>query len=95
MSKQKTVKETKVTNVLTAKRGRPVVTDSARQIKLAARDERVANGGSVERGRPNNPNSARQIRLAEAAARKANGIAIKVGRPRLVKVELVEELVEA
>ena len=95
MSKQKTVTETVVTNVVTAKRGRPVIAGCARQIKLAARDERVANGGSVERGRPNNPNSARQIRLAEAAARKANGIAIKVGRPRLVKVELVEELVEA
>ena len=93
MSKQKTTTATKVTNVLTAKRGRPVVEGCARQAKLAARAERVAKGGSVERGRPNNPNSARQIRLAEAAARKANGIVVKVGRPKLVKVEL--ELVEA
>ena len=93
MSKQKTVKETKVTNVSTAKRGRPVVEGCARQIKLSARAERVAKGGSVERGRPNNPNSARQIRLAEAAARKANGIVIKVGRPKMIKAET--ELVEA
>ena len=71
----------------TAKRGRPVVNNSARQAKLAARAERIANGGSVERGRPANPTSKRQARLAAQAARVEAGIAIKVGRPKAVKVE--------
>lgn len=72
----------------TAKRGRPVVSNSARQAKLAARDARVAAGGSVERGRPANPESKRQARLAAQVARAAAGIAIKVGRPKsTVKTE--------
>lgn len=66
----------------TAKRGRPVVANSARQAKLAAREAKVAAGGSIERGRPANPNSKRQARLAAQAARKAAGIEIKVGRPK-------------
>lgn len=73
----------------TKRRGRPVVNNSARQAKLAARAERIANGGSVERGRPSNPNSARQARLAAQAARKAAGVEIKVGRPKAVKAEEV------
>ena len=73
----------------TTKRGRPVVTTSARQAKLAARAQRVANGGSVERGRPANPNSKRQARLAAQAARKASGIEVKVGRPKTVKTDAV------
>ena len=66
----------------TAKRGRPVVENSARQAKLAARAARVAAGGSVERGRPANPNSKRQARIAAQEARKAAGVEIKVGRPK-------------
>ena len=81
--------KTKSVEVKTAKRGRPVVTTSARQAKLAARAERVANGGSVERGRPANPNSKRQARLAAQAARKASGVEIKVGRPKAVKADAV------
>ena len=72
-----------------AKRGRPVVANSARQTKLAARAERVANGGTVERGRPANPNSKRQARLAAQEARKAAGVEIKVGRPKTVKADAV------
>ena len=72
-----------------AKRGRPVVANSARQAKLSARAERVANGGAVERGRPSNPNSKRQARLAAQEARKAAGITIKAGRPKVVKTEEV------
>jgi hypothetical protein len=34
------------------RRGRPVVTGSNRQTKLAARAARVANGEAVKRGRP-------------------------------------------
>ena len=73
----------------TTKRGRPVIENSARQAKLAARAERVANGGSVERGRPSNPNSKRQARLAAQEARKAAGVEIKVGRPKTVKADTV------
>ena len=65
-----------------ARRGRPVVNNSARQAKLAARAERVAAGGSIERGRPANPTSKRQARLAAQAARAASGVEIKVGRPK-------------
>lgn len=65
-----------------AKRGRPVVSNSARQAKLAAREARVAAGGTVERGRPANPNSKRQARIAAQEARKAAGVDIKVGRPK-------------
>ena len=65
-----------------ARRGRPVVNNSARQAKLAAREARVAAGGKIERGRPSNPESKRQARLAAQAARAAAGVAIKVGRPK-------------
>ena len=82
-TKTKTVK----TETSSAKRGRPVVNNSARQAKLAAREARVATGGSVERGRPANPESKRQARLAAQAARAAAGVAIKVGRPKAAKVE--------
>ena len=77
-TKTKTVK----TETSSAKRGRPVVNNSARQAKLVARAERVAAGGSIERGRPSNPTSKRQARLAAQAARAAAGIAITVGRPK-------------
>jgi len=75
------------TETKTAKRGRPVVENSARQAKLTARAARIANGGSVGRGRPSNPSSARQAKLAAQEARKASGIEIKVGRPKVVKAE--------
>jgi hypothetical protein len=79
--------ETTTNATATAKRGRPVINNSARQAKLTARAERVAAGGSVERGRPSNPTSKRQARLAAQAARAAAGVAIKVGRPKAAKVE--------
>ena len=81
--------KTKSVEVKAAKRGRPVVSNSARQAKLAARAQRIANGGSVERGRPANPNSKRQARLAAQAARKAAGVEVKVGRPKTVKTDAV------
>jgi hypothetical protein len=77
------------TETKTAKRGRPVINNSARQAKLAARAARVEAGGSIERGRPSNPNSKRQARLAAQAARKAAGIDIKVGRPKSAAKEAV------
>jgi hypothetical protein len=81
--------ETTTNATATAKRGRPVVSNSVRQAKLAAREARIALGGSVERGRPSNPESKRQARLAAQAARAAAGVAIKVGRPKAVKAEAV------
>jgi hypothetical protein len=83
---------TETTATTTAKRGRPVINNSARQAKLAARAERIANGGSVERGRPANPTSKRQARLAAQAARVEAGIAVKVGRPKAIKAEEVAAL---
>ena len=69
------------------RRGRPVVENSTRQAKLAARIARVAAGGSISKGRPANPDSKRQARLQAQTARAAAGIVIKPGRPKTVKVE--------
>ena len=74
MSKSTTVKNT-------GKRGRPTVSNSARQARLAARAARVAAGGEVKRGRPASQGSARQAKLAAQAARIAAGETIKRGRP--------------
>jgi len=46
-----------------SKRGRPTVSNSARQARLAARAARVAAGGEVKRGRPANTSSARQAKF--------------------------------
>jgi len=69
------------------RRGRPVVENSARQMKLAVIAAKINSGETISRGRPSNPNSARQARLAAQEARKAAGIEIKVGRPKMVKTE--------
>ena len=72
-------------------KGRPVVENSARQARLAARAARVAAGGSVQRGRPAVEGSARQAKLAAQAARVAAGGTIKRGRPATKKVAEVTE----
>jgi len=77
-------------NTETKSKGRPVVENSARQMRLAARAIRVAAGGEVKRGRPSNPESARQQRLAV----RASGVTVKRGRPKMEKQE-VEATVEA
>jgi hypothetical protein len=66
-------------NVETAKLGRPVNVNSARQIRLAELAAKKAVGEGKQ-GRPVNPDSVRQQRLAELAAKKANG-ELKLGRP--------------
>ena len=66
-------------------KGRPVVENSARQMRLAARAARVAEGGEVRRGRPTVANSARQAKLAVQAAKIAAGEVIKRGRPKMEK----------
>lgn len=65
-------------------KGRPVVANSVRQMKLAAQAERIANGGSIKRGRPTASTSKRQERLAERATLLASGVTIKPGRPKKV-----------
>jgi hypothetical protein len=63
----------------TGKRGRPVDTNSVRQVRLAELEAKRANG-ELRRGRPVETDSARQIRLAELEAKKASG-GFKLGRP--------------
>lgn len=75
--------------VVTKRRGRPVVENSTRQVRLAARAARVAAGGEVKRGRPANQTSVRQQKLAERAAKLAQGIVVKRGRPAQPKAEAV------
>ena len=63
----------------TGKRGRPVDTSSARQVRLAELEAKRANG-ELKRGRPVDTSSARQVRLNELEAKRANG-ELKRGRP--------------
>ncbi len=83
MSKQK--KSVEIVETVKSK-GRPVVENSARQMRLAARAARVAAGGEVKRGRPAVQTSARQAKLAAQAARIAAGEVIRRGRPKVEKV---------
>ena len=71
-----------------SKRGRPTVSNSARQARLEARAARVAAGGEVKRGRPANTSSARQAKLAVKAAKIAAGESIKRGRPSTKQAEV-------
>ena len=79
----------KVKTTTTAKRGRPTVSTSARQARLAARATRAAAGGSIGRGRPASGESARQKKLADRASKIAAGEVIKRGAPKKVKPEAV------
>jgi hypothetical protein len=63
----------------TGKRGRPVDTSSARQMRLAELEAKRANG-ELKRGRPVDTSSVRQVRLAELEAKRTNG-ELKRGRP--------------
>ena len=73
-----------------AKRGRPVIANSARQTKLSKWEAKLANGETISRGRPSNPVSNRQMRLATQAVRKSAGLDIKVGRPKKESTLIVE-----
>jgi hypothetical protein len=75
-------------NAVKGSKGRPVVENSARQARLAARATRVANGGEVKRGRPTVETSARQAKLAARAARVAAGGTVKRGRPATKQTEV-------
>jgi hypothetical protein len=71
------------------KPGRPVVENSTRQIRLAARAARAQATGEVKRGRPANPNSARQAKMTARVNVLMNGGVIKRGRPKVEKTESV------
>lgn len=75
----------------TKQKGRPVVPNSVRQAKLAARAARAAQGLSIGRGRPVNSTSARQQKIADRLAKMAAGIEIKRGAPKKVIIEAVVE----
>jgi hypothetical protein len=87
--------QNETTTTETKRRGRPVVENSTRQAKLAARVARVEAGGSISKGRPANPDSKRQARLQAQIARAAAGIVIKPGRPKVVTATTDEPIVEA
>ena len=63
----------------TGKRGRPVDTSSARQVRLAELEAKRTNG-ELKRGRPVDTSSVRQVRLNELEAKRAHG-ELKRGRP--------------
>jgi hypothetical protein len=67
--------ETKVT---TGKRGRPVVENSVRQLRLKELEEKRSNG-ELKRGRPVDTESVRQKRIADIQTRKESG-EFKLGR---------------
>jgi hypothetical protein len=71
------------------KRGRPVVENSTRQIRLMELEAKRLNG-ELKRGRPSNQESARQKRLAELKAKaEANGGVVPKGRPKVESKETI------
>jgi len=87
--------ETKVT---TGKRGRPVVENSVRQLRLKELEEKRLNG-ELKRGRPVDTESVRQKRINEIKLKKESG-EFKLGRninpeserqKRLKEIELKRE----
>ena len=64
---------------VTISRGRPVVEDSVRQLKLKELETKRANG-ELKLGRAVDPTSKRQLRIADLEARRASG-ELKRGRP--------------
>jgi len=75
----------------TKQKGRPVVANSVRQVKLALRAARAAQGLSTGRGRPVSSTSARQQKINDRLAKIAAGIEIKRGAPKKVIIEAVVE----
>jgi hypothetical protein len=64
---------------VTIKKGRPVVEDSVRQLKLKELETKRANG-ELKLGRRVDESSVRQLRLKDLEARRANG-ELRRGRP--------------
>lgn len=90
-TKNQSVQSVETVEVVKSK-GRPVVENSARQMRLAARAARVAAGGEVKRGRPAVATSARQAKLQAKAAKIEAGMTIKRGRPKTEKAEAATEV---
>jgi hypothetical protein len=70
----------------TAKRGRPITTNSKRQEVLAARNAKHEQGIEIKRGRPVTLLSKRQTTLTARDAKREQGIEIKRGRPKNITV---------
>jgi len=70
------------------KRGRPVDSNSVRQMELNRKEFNRENGVEL-RGRKVDPNSARQIRLREMEEKRANGT-LRRGRPKKEVIDSVE-----
>lgn len=82
--------ETKVT---TGKRGRPVVENSVRQLRLKELEEKRLNG-ELKRGRPVDEESVRQKRINEIKLKKESG-EFKLGRninPESVRQKRLKEM---
>lgn len=76
---------------VTKKKGRPVDPNSPRQIRLVEK-ARLREEGLLRRGRPEVEGSARQQRMQARAEKLAAGIQIKPGRPKIIKAEVVSQL---
>jgi hypothetical protein len=74
-----------------ARPGRPVNMDSVRQ-KMLAEKQKLREEGLLRRGRPSVEGSARQQRMQARAEKMAAGIQIKPGRPKMIKAEVVSQL---
>jgi hypothetical protein len=74
-----------------ARPGRPVNMDSVRQ-KMLAEKQKLREEGLLRRGRPEVEGSARQQRMQARAEKLAAGIQIKPGRPKIIKAEVVSQL---
>lgn len=70
----------------TAKRGRPITTNSKRQEVLATRNSKREQGIEIKRGRPITLLSKRQATLAARDSKREQGIEIKRGRPKNITV---------
>ena len=71
----------KLNEVKTERRGRPVDSNSERQHRLSTKSDQL--------GRPVDPNSVRQIRLSELEMKRQNGT-LKRGRPAFKSVSTSE-----
>jgi hypothetical protein len=65
------------------KRGRPVVEDSVRQLRIKELESKRVSG-ELKKGRPVNENSVRQLRIKELEMKRELGL-VKRGRPKMIK----------
>lgn len=84
---------TELSEKSSSKAGRPIIENSARQVKLAQVNKRKEeNGGIIKRGRPVDKTTARQVKLQERMEKALSGIEIKRGRPKSSEVKAVKAI---